>query len=88
MRPVLEATINKQWEQRNEEMTMTAIGDENNAGGEEHNDDNDNCGSMSVDNKQQSTQKGYVVRVMRRRCHRRRGDKPNAGEEDHDGNDQ
>jgi hypothetical protein len=43
---------------------------------------------MSINNKQQSTLKGSVVRVARRRCHRRRGEKLNAGGEDHNGDDQ
>jgi hypothetical protein len=51
---VLKATINKQREQMNEEMTMTAKGDGDNAGGEGRNN-NDDCGSTSANNKQQST---------------------------------
>jgi hypothetical protein len=66
---------------------MMVTGNDDNAGGEGR-DDNDNCRLTSADNKQQSTYKGSLVRVARRRGRRRRGDKPNAGEEDHDGNDQ
>jgi hypothetical protein len=56
LRPALKATINKQWEQTNEEMTMTATGNNDNVGGEGCNNNNDNSwGLTSTNNKQQST---------------------------------
>jgi hypothetical protein len=55
LRPALEATINKQREQTNEEMTMTVTGGDNNVEGEGRDDNDYDCGSTSADNKQQST---------------------------------
>ncbi len=43
---------------------MMATGDDDNTGGEGHNNDDNNCGSTSADNKQHQPKKGLGLRLQ------------------------